>query len=123
MNLANGSPDDNGDHLSQRTNGIKGNSFQKNGKNSQQTHENSHNGNGLNNNRDEYKMDMKTSDKVTEDDPLTGHQKWEVVKGSPETSKPRWTHKLSSTKFFMVIFLLAYVLQGISLEDPTNSRS
>jgi hypothetical protein len=81
-------------------------------------HKNGHN--GLNNNRDEYKMDMKThgsdKDKVAEEDPLTGHQKWQVIEGAKESSPPRWRHRLASTNFFMVIFLLAFVLQGETVE-------
>jgi hypothetical protein len=73
-------------------------------------HKNGHN--GLNNNREEYRMDMKINDKVAEDDPLTGHQKWQVVENVTEISPPRWRHRLASTNFFMVIFLLAFVLQG-----------
>lgn len=58
-------------------------------------------------------MDMKTNgnEKVAEDDPLTGHKKWELD-GAKEASQPRWAQRFASTNFFMVIFLLAYVLQG-----------
>lgn len=68
-------------------------------------------GNGVNNNHDQYKMDVKTNgiDKVAEDDPLTGHRTWNDVERAKE---PRWSQKFASTNFFMVIFLLAYVLQG-----------
>lgn len=63
--------------------------------------------NGLNNNHDEYKMDMKLNgnDKSNaEEDPLTGSL------GPPQ--RLRWRQRFASTNFFMVIFLLAYVLQG-----------
>lgn len=79
-------------------------SFRSNGKRT--------NGNGgLNNNRDEYKMDMKTNgiDKVAEEDPLTGRRQWEVLN---TTKEPKWSQRFASTNFFMLIFLLAYVLQG-----------
>lgn len=58
-------------------------------------------------------MDMKTNgnEKVAEDDPLTGHKKWELD-GAKEAAQPRWAQRFASTNFFMVIFLLAYVLQG-----------
>lgn len=73
------------------------------------------NENGLNNNHDEYKTDMKTNgnsnEKVAEDDPLTGHKKWDID-GSGEAFQPRWAQRFATTNFFMVIFLLAYVLQG-----------
>lgn len=62
--------------------------------------------NGLNNNHDEYKMDLKQNgnDKSNaEEDPLTG---------SFPPKRLRWRHRFASTNFFMVIFLLAYVLQG-----------
>lgn len=110
MNLANGSTDDSSDPNQTTTNGLSAN-LHKNGNNNND----SYNGNGLNNNRDEYKMDMKTngSEKVAEDDPLTGRQKWEVVVGSKQAlTAPRWSQRFASTNFFMVIFLLAYVLQG-----------
>lgn len=107
MSLLNGSPDDNSD-----PNQLNG--FGKNGKSPQKAViDNTHNGNGLNNN-DEYKMDMKTNgnDKVAEDDPLTGHRKWELTDGAKEPARPSWSQRFASTNFFMVIFLLAYVLQG-----------
>ena len=99
------------------TNGSQNesNGHQKNGNGLQRTViESTQNGNNLNNNHDEYKMDIKTNgnDKVAEDDPLTGHRKWTVEGGSKEALKPRWAQRFASTKFFMVIFLLAYVLQG-----------
>lgn len=73
-----------------------------------------HNGNGLNNNREEYKVDMKLigSEKVAEDDPLTGQTRKVVVASSRDNQQPRWSNRFASTNFFMVIFLLAYVLQG-----------
>lgn len=112
MSLINGSPDDNSDS-NQKTNG-QNNNLHKFGRNSQKDVE-SRNGNGLNNNHEEYKMEIKTNgnEKVAEDDPLTGHRKWDVVEGSKDAFQPRWAQKFASTNFFMVIFLLAYVLQGI----------
>lgn len=109
MSLLPESKDEKSDLDQRSTNGLN-----KNGKNSNKTHIDSYNGNGLNNNHDEYKLDMKTNinDKVAEDDPLTGHRKWDVVEGSKEVFQPRWTQRFASTNFFMVIFLLAYVLQG-----------
>jgi hypothetical protein len=73
-----------------------------------------HTGNGLNNNHDEYKVDMKSNggEKVAEDDPLTGRRRKIVIESSRENLTPRWTNRFASTNFFMVIFLLAYVLQG-----------
>lgn len=78
---------------------------------------NNHNGNGLNNNQDEYKMDIKlngsnndkngNANEEDEDDPLTGQF---IAKASQK--KMKWRRKFASTNFFMVIFLLAYVLQG-----------
>lgn len=109
MSLLNGSPDENSGS-NQHINGLNSN-FHVNGKNSQR--EATHNGNGgLNNNQDEYKMDMKTNgnDKVAEDDPLTGHRRWDLIQGGAK--EPRWSQKFASTNFFMLIFLLAYVLQG-----------
>lgn len=113
MSLLPESKDDKSD-LNQRTT----NRLNKNGTNLHKAHIDSHNGNGLNNNHDDYKMNMKTtngSDKVAEDDPLTGHRKWDVVEGSKEGFQPRWAQRFASTNFFMVIFLLAYVLQGKSM--------
>lgn len=112
MSLLVGSPNDSSDPNQQTANGLNGNNIHKNG-NGRAVME-GHNGNGLNNNHDEYKMDMKTngSEKVAEDDPLTGHRKWTVVESSKEVLKPRFADRFASTNFFMVIFLLAYVLQG-----------
>lgn len=109
MSLLPESKDEKSDLNQRTTNGLN-----KNGKNSHKTHIDSHNGNGLNNNHDDYKMDMKTNgnDKVAEDDPLTGHRRWDIVEGSKEVLQPRWSQRFASTNFFMVIFLLAYVLQG-----------
>lgn len=80
------------------------------------------NGNGLNNNNhDDFKMDMKLNgnDKnLNEEDPLTGaQQNWQFVNSlngnnSNENSRLKWRHRFASTNFFMVIFLIAYVLQG-----------
>lgn len=66
--------------------------------------------NRTNNNHDEYNLDMRAnkSEKIAEDDPLTGHRKWDAN----EPLKPSCADKFASTHFFMVIFLLAYVLQG-----------
>lgn len=66
--------------------------------------------NRTNNNHDEYSLDMRANknEKVAEDDPLTGNRKWDVE----ETLKPSFRDKFASTHFFMVIFLLAYILQG-----------
>jgi MFS family permease len=114
MSLLNGSPSDSSDPKQHTTNGLNGNNIYKNsnGRATIDNMDNKHN--GLNNNHDEYKMDMKTiaSEKVAEDDPLTGHRKWNVVESSKEALKPRWGNRFASTNFFMVIFLLAYVLQG-----------
>lgn len=108
MSLLNGSPDDNND-LNQHT--SKQLNFRNNGRSLQKSETPSNNGNSLNNNHDEYKMDVKTNgnEKVAEDDPLTGHRTWGDVE---RTKEPRWAQKFASTNFFMVIFLLAYVLQG-----------
>lgn len=78
-------------------------------------------GDGLNNNQDEYKMDVKINgnEKVAEDDPLTGHRKWDETEGSKES---RWTQRFASTNFFMVIFLLAYVLQGNQIRKSSFKR-
>lgn len=113
MSLLSGSPSDSSDPNQYITNGLNGNNIHKNG-NGRAVMDSVHNGNGLNNNHDEYKMDMKSngSEKVAEDDPLTGHRKWNLVEGSTEAPKPRWSNRFASTNFFMVIFLLAYVLQG-----------
>lgn len=80
------------------------------------------NGNGLNNNNnhDDFKMDMKINgnDKnLNEDDPLTGaNQNWQFVNSSgnsgSENAKLKWRYRFASTNFFMVIFLIAYILQG-----------
>lgn len=109
MSLLHESKDEKSDPSQRTTNGLN-----KNGKNSHITHIDNHNGNGLNNNHDDYKMDIKTNgnDKVAEDDPLTGHRKWDIVEESKEVFQPRWAQRFASTNFFMVIFLLAYVLQG-----------
>jgi len=70
----------------------------------------SHNGNGLNNNNhEEYKMNL-VKRNVAEEDPLTGPQ--QPQRWSVSSDRPQWAHKFASTNFFMVIFLLAYVLQG-----------
>jgi Organic Anion Transporter Polypeptide (OATP) family len=72
--------------------------------------------NGLsnNNNCDDFKMDSKLngSEKSSaEDDPLTGQRSRQVsARGAQD--KIKWRQKFASTNFFMVIFLLAYVLQG-----------
>lgn len=87
-----------GDDVTQRTNGRR---------------EGGANGSdALNNNRDEYKLDMKSngSDKVAEDDPLTGRRRREGSEGGAK--EPKWSQRFASTNFFMLIFLLAYVLQG-----------
>lgn len=91
------------------TNGLNSSSS-RNGKSSQTNG----NHNGLNNNHDEYNMDMKTNgnDKLAEDDPLTEPRKWDVMESTSETGHARFLQKFASTKFFMVIFLFAYVLQG-----------
>lgn len=91
------------------TNGLNSSSS-RNGKSSQTNG----NHNGLNNNHDEYNMDMKTNgnDKLAEDDPLTEPRKWDVMESTSETGQARFLQKFASTKFFMVIFLFAYVLQG-----------
>lgn len=76
-------------------------------------HEGGKNGNdALNNNQDEYKLDMKTNgnDKIAEDDPLTGRRRREVSESGAK--EPKWSQRFASTNFFMLIFLLAYVLQG-----------
>lgn len=79
---------------------------------------NCNNGNGLNNNNhDDFKMDMKLNgnDKIlNEEDPLTGTQNWQILKSSncTENTRIKWRHRFASTNFFMVIFLIAYVLQG-----------
>lgn len=80
------------------------------------------NGNGLNNNHDDFKMDMKLNgnDKnLNEEDPLTGaQQNWQIMSSSNggsngnECRGMKWRHRFASTNFFMVIFLIAYVLQG-----------
>lgn len=110
MSLLDRSPNDSSDQ--RKTNGLSSKIVHKNGNGKAVM--DAHNGNGLNNNHDEYKLDMKTngSEKVAEDDPLTGHRKWNLVESSNETTEPRWTNRFASTNFFMVIFLLAYVLQG-----------
>lgn len=110
MSLLNGSQDENGDPAQQSTNGLG-----RNGKSPQKvviTNIESR-GNGLNNNQDAYKMDMKTNgnDKIAEEDPLTGHRRWHE-NDIKEGFQPRWAQRFASTNFFMVIFLLAYVLQG-----------
>lgn len=116
MSLSNGSPDENSDFSQRATNGLNS-SFNKNGRSPQKvatvSNDSRRNGNSLNNNHDEYKVDMKNgNDKVTEDDPLTGRRKWNAAGQSGEAFQPRWRQKFASTKFFMVVFLLAYVLQG-----------
>jgi hypothetical protein len=75
------------------------------------------NNNGLSNN--EYKLEMKVNGSA-EEDPLTGaqQQNWHLmspngVSNSVENPKTlKWRQRFASTNFFMVIFLVAYVLQG-----------
>jgi Organic Anion Transporter Polypeptide (OATP) family len=75
------------------------------------------NNNGLSNN--EYKMDMKVNGNA-EEDPLTGaqQQNWHLISPngvSNNVENPRslkWRQRFASTNFFMVIFLVAYILQG-----------
>lgn len=111
MSLLNGSLDDQSDTAQYSANGIG-----RSGKSQLKVVvSKADNENGLNNNHDEYKMDMKTNgnsnEKVAEDDPLTGHKKWDID-GSAEAFQPRWAQRFATTNCFMVIFLLAYVLQG-----------
>lgn len=107
MSLMNGSTNSNTDP---NKNGLN---IHKNGNG--RTAMEDHSGNGLNNNHDEYKVDMKFNirEKVAEEDPLTGRRrKFVVVETSRVSTQPRWSNRFASTNFFMVIFLLAYVLQG-----------
>lgn len=76
------------------------------------------NNNGLSNN--DYKMDMKVNGSA-EEDPLTGaqQQNWHLMSPngaqSNSAENPRslkWRQRFASTNFFMVVFLVAYVLQG-----------
>lgn len=99
MSRGNGSLNEIND-LNHRNNGLTSNS------NTNRNH------NRTNNNHDEYSLDMRAgkNEKVAEEDPLTGHRKWD----ENETLKPSCGDKFASTNFFMVIFLLAYVLQGNS---------
>lgn len=79
---------------------------------------NGNNGLNNNNNHDEYKMDMKLNgnDKGSnaEEDPLTGSSHCNNGDSIPQQQQQRlkWRHRFASTNFFMVIFLVAYVLQG-----------
>lgn len=86
-----------GDDVTQRTNGRR---------------EGANGNESMNNNQDEYKLDMKSngSDKVAEDDPLTGRRRRQGSEGGAK--EPKWSQRFASTNFFMLIFLLAYVLQG-----------
>jgi hypothetical protein len=96
------------------------------------------NGNGLNNNQEEYKLENKDTkanwmmeptvlpannnnglgNKVAEEDPLTGHKSSERdpdddITCGIGTCQPRWARKFASTNFFLVVFLMAWVLQGM----------
>ncbi|KAG5682319.1 hypothetical protein PVAND_011678 [Polypedilum vanderplanki] len=67
----------------------------------------------INNNYTDYRMDIKGNgnDKMrAEEDPLTGPRQNKVTDNSLQ--KLKWRRRFASTNFFMVIFLLAYVLQG-----------
>lgn len=78
------------------------------------------NDNGLNNsnnnnNHEEYKMDMKFNgnDKINaEEDPLTGSPLNSGDTSQQNNQQVKWRHRFASTNFFMVVFLVAYVLQG-----------
>lgn len=68
--------------------------------------------NNNNNSHNEYKMDVKLNNgnnKNTEEDPLTGQRDQNT---DSTKKKLKWRRKFASTNFFMVVFLLAYVLQG-----------
>ncbi|XP_070494432.1 solute carrier organic anion transporter family member 74D [Chironomus tepperi] len=71
------------------------------------------NNNSINNSYD-YNMDMKTNgnNKNTEEDPLTGQREFVLNLQKGTDTNLRWRNKFASTNFFMVVFLLAYVLQG-----------
>jgi hypothetical protein len=71
------------------------------------------NNNNINNSYD-YSMDMKTngSNKNTEEDPLTGQRDFILNLQNGTETKLKWRSRFASTNFFMVVFLLAYVLQG-----------
>lgn len=96
MSRGNGSLNEISD-LNHRNNGINSNL------NTNRIH------NKTNNNHDEYSLDMRANknEKVAEEDPLTGRRKWDA-----EALQPGCADKFASTNFFMVIFLLAYILQG-----------
>lgn len=72
------------------------------------------NNNSINSSYD-YSMDMQkngNNNKNTEEDPLTGQRDFVLnLQTQPDTNL-RWRSKFASTNFFMVVFLLAYVLQG-----------
>ncbi|CAG9805493.1 unnamed protein product [Chironomus riparius] len=71
------------------------------------------NNNSINSSYD-YTMDMKTNgnNKNTEEDPLTGQRDFILNLQNEPDPNLRWRNKFASTNFFMVVFLLAYILQG-----------
>lgn len=83
--------------------------------------------NNNNNNNNDYRLDMKVNgndnskltNTMAEDDPLTGQRQYNISSNSggggassSSMQKFKWRKRFASTNFFMVIFLLAYVLQG-----------
>lgn len=68
------------------------------------------NNNNNDSNHDEYKMEMKL--KETEEDPLTGGGGSTPITNNNDFQRVKWRHRFGSTNFFMVIFLIAYILQG-----------
>ena len=85
--------------------------MQQNGRSPPKPVKSIENGNSLNKNHDIYNTDLKTNgnDRVEEDDPLTGPKKSDEEEA---TTEPNCRQRFATTNFFMVIFLLAYVLQG-----------
>lgn len=105
---------------SANTNGQTNRQLYKNGRTVIANGDNNHNGNLLNNNHEQYKMDMKTNgmEKVAEEDPLTGRRQGnndDVIETSHcgiGSCRPNWARRFASTNYFMVVFLVAYVMQG-----------
>lgn len=64
------------------------------------------NNNGLNNNHEDFKMDIKPN---TENDPLTGSK---ILSTSRSTRIQRFRQRVATPNTFMAVFLLAFVFQG-----------
>lgn len=85
--------------------------------NNNNNNNNSHSSNvkDKNNSYNDFRMDMRLngSRQNTEADPLTGQNSFiESHQNEEQSTRLKWRNKIASTNFFMVVFLLAYVLQG-----------